>query len=74
MTVSLSFLRDAFLRPITISRGRLHMDFSTMLKSTRNQPVPIVISLKIASLKNDSEAVMILAKKASEKGALKKQR
>ena len=45
-----------------------------VLKATRNQPLLIVISLKNASLKNDSEAVMILAKKAPEKGALKKQR
>ena len=63
MIVSPSFLREAFLRQITIIRGRLHMDFSRMLKSTRNRPLLIVISVKNAFLKNDSETIMILRKK-----------
>ena len=71
MTVSLSFLRDAFLRLITISRDRLHKDFSKMLKSTRDRPLLIAISLKNASLKNDSETVMILTKTRIKKNALK---
>ena len=39
------------------------MAFSRMLKSTRNRPLLIVISVKNASLKNDSETIMILRKK-----------
>ena len=38
------------------------MDFSMMLKSVCNRSLLIVISLKNASLKNDSETIMILLK------------
>jgi len=48
------------------------MDFSMMLKSTRNRPLLIAISLKNAPLNNGSETVMILIKKCPEKRGLKK--
>ena len=71
MIVSLSFLREAFLTLITISRGQLRADFSIMLKSTYNRPLLIVISLKNASLKNDSETIMILRKSLKKRGLKK---
>ena len=43
-----------------------------MLKSTRNRPLLIAISLKNAPLNNGSETVMILIKKCPEKRGLKK--
>ena len=47
-----------------------------MLKSARNRPLLIVISIKNASLKNDSETIMILIKKcpknADQKNAFQK--
>ena len=67
MTVSLSFLRDAFLRLITISRGRLRVDFSIMLKSMCNRPLLIAISLKNARSKNEGETVTILTKKCQKR-------
>ena len=63
MIVSLSFLREAFLTLITISRGRLRVDFSILLKAMCNRPLLIVIILKNASLKNNDETIMILTKK-----------
>ena len=62
VTVSSSFFGHSILRLITISRGRLRINFGTHAKIMHNRHLLIVISTKIECPKNDDEKVTILTK------------